>query len=96
MEVNVGMSQTIEIIRYGSLQKARFSANLPPNNLFPLSEATTLTAVIDLLDIPSDSIQLAMLNHRAVSRQAVIRPGDRLALFPKEYPIFIDWNDYRL
>ena len=90
------MSQTIEIIRYGSLRGPQFSSHLPPDNLFPLSEATTLTAVIDLLDIPIGSIQLAMLNHRAVSDQAVVRPGDRLALFPREYPIFIDWNDYRL
>lgn len=90
------MSQTIEIIRYGSLRDAQPSAALPPDNLFPLSRATTLAAVIDRLDIPSDSIQLVMLNHRAVSKQAVIRPGDRLALFPKEYPIFIDWNGYRL
>ena len=90
------MSQTIQIIRYGSLREAGASAPQPPDNLFPLSKATTLADLIDLLDITSDSVQLAMLNHRAVSRQAVVRPGDRLALFPKEYPIFIDWNDYRL
>ncbi len=37
-----------------------------------------------------------MLNHRAVSAEEVVRPGDRLALVPKEWPILVDWNDYRL
>ncbi|NNK13285.1 MAG: hypothetical protein HKP52_03520 [Desulfofustis sp.] len=90
------MSQRIEIICYGSLRDAGSSASTPPNNHLPLSEATTLATIIDRLDISSDSLQLIMLNHRAVSKEAVIKPGDRLALFPKEYPIFIDWNDYRL
>ena len=90
------MSQTIEIIRYGSLRETKTSAASSADNLFPLSEATPLAKVIDQLTIPDDAIQLVMLNHRAVSNQAIVRPGDRLALFPKEYPIFIDWNDYRL
>lgn len=90
------MSQKIQIICYGSLRDTRSSAALPPDNLLPLPEETTLATVIGRLDIPRDSIQLVMLNHRAVSKEAVVKPGDRLALFPKEYPIFIDWNDYRL
>lgn len=90
------MSQTIEIIRYGSLREARASSTSSPDDHFPLSEATTLAHVIDQLAIPGDAIQLAMLNHRAVSKHATVRPGDRLALFPKEYPIFVDWKDYRL
>lgn len=90
------MSHTIEIIRYGSLRDVQSSTALPPDNQFPLSEETTLATVINRLDIPPGSIQLVMHNHRAVSKDAVIKPGDRLALFPQEYPIFIDWNDYRL
>ena len=90
------MSQTIKLIFYGSLRDIQSSAALPPDNRFPLSEETTLATVIDRLDIPPGSIRLVMHNHRAVTKEAVIKPGDRLALFPKEYPIFIDWNDYRL
>ena len=89
------MSQTIKIVYYGSLRKLRANPPSSPDNLFPLSEATTLANVLDQLAIPGDAIQLAMLNHRAVSKKAIIRPGDRLALFPVEYPIFIDWIDYR-
>ena len=90
------MSKKIQIICYGSLREALSNASLPPDNLLPLSENTSLTTVIDRLHIPHDSIQLVMLNHRAVSKKAIVKPGDRLALFPNEYPIFIDWNDYRL
>lgn len=87
------MSQTIKIIRYGSL---RTGSNAPADTLVPLAEATSLATLIEQLDVERDSIQLAMLNHRAVSGEAIVCPGDRLALFPKEYPIFVDWNDYRL
>ena len=90
------MSQTIQIIYYGSLRKFRDSSLSSSGNNFPLSEATTLATVMGQLAIPIDAIQLVMLNHRAVSKSAIIRPGDRLALFPMEYPIFIDWKDYRL
>ena len=90
------MSKTIEIVYYGSLRKLQASSSPSSGNLFPLSEATTLAEILDQLSIPGEVIQLAMLNHRAVSKKAIIRPGDRLALFPVEYPIFIDWQDYRL
>jgi len=26
---------------------------------------------------------------------AMVGNGDRVALFPKEYPIFVDWHSYR-
>ena len=90
------MSKAIEIIRYGSLRETRINTDLSVDNLFPLSEATPLAKVLDQLTVRGEEIQLVMLNHRAVSDQAIVRPGDRLALFPKEYPIFIDWNDYRM
>ncbi len=90
------MSQSIEIIFYGSLRDRRAGVNATADDLFPLSEATSLAALIDRLEVEREAIQLAMLNHRAVSAEEMVRPGDRLALFPKEYPIFIDWNDYRL
>jgi hypothetical protein len=35
------------------------------------------------------------LNNRAVPKNSTIHPGDRLSLFPREYPIFVDWKDHR-
>jgi hypothetical protein len=39
---------------------------------------------------------MALVNHRAVPKTTLIRPGDRLSLFPREYPIFADWKDFRV
>lgn len=54
-----------------------------------------LMELLDCLEIASDRVQLAMVNHRAVSLDHVIHPGDRIALFPKEYAIFADWKNFR-
>jgi hypothetical protein len=40
-------------------------------------------------------VQLAMVNHKAVPKNSTIHPGDRLALFPKEYIVFADWHDLK-
>jgi molybdopterin converting factor small subunit len=60
-----------------------------------LKAPSPLCEVLNLLPIPSDKVQLAMVNHRAVYRDHMIRPGDRVALFPKEYAFFADWKDFR-
>jgi hypothetical protein len=36
-----------------------------------------------------------MVNHRAANLDTVVGAGDRVALFPREYPIFVDWHTYR-
>ena len=36
-----------------------------------------------------------MINHRAAAVDTTVRAGDRIALFPGEYPIFADWHTYR-
>ena len=60
-----------------------------------LEAPSPLSEVLNLLPIQSDRIQLAMANHRAVSRDHVVHPVDRISLFPKEYPFFADWKDFR-
>jgi len=60
-----------------------------------LKAPSPLSEVLNLLPIQSEGVQVAMVNHRAVSRDHMIYPGDRIALFPKEYPFFPDWKDYR-
>jgi len=51
--------------------------------------------LLQQLGIPRDHVQLIMVNHRAVTADMCVRPGDRVALFPQEYPIFPDWKDFR-
>jgi hypothetical protein len=60
-----------------------------------LQVPTAIPDVLDLLRIPSKNVSLAMVNHRSVPKDSVIQPGDRLSLFPREYPIFADWLDHR-
>ena len=60
-----------------------------------LKSPISLADILISLKIPPDIVQLAMLNNRSVTKDATVNPGDRLSLFPKEYPIFVDWKDHR-
>jgi len=63
---------------------------------FDLQVLTGIPAVLDLSNIPAKEVGLAMVNHRSVPKGSLIHPGDRLSLFPREYPIFADWLDHCL
>jgi len=55
----------------------------------------TLDDILSRLGISKDLVQVIMRSHRAVLPTTTINPGDRLALFPKEYPFFPDWLQLR-
>lgn len=79
---------------FGSLQPNLEEAHglleeLPSNGELSLFE------LLNELNIPRDRVQLVMINNRAVKMDARVRTGDRVALFPREYPVFVDWKDYR-
>ena len=84
----------IQIHWFGSLATALAETKKPPVTL-PLSEPTPLPEILDHLDIPGSLVQLVMVNHRAVPGETMIHPRDRIALFPREYPFFVDWKDFR-
>jgi hypothetical protein len=84
----------IEVVLLGSLVK-RFQEVSGHSKLLELQGPVPLPEVLKLLSIPPDKVQLAMVNHRAVAPDCLIRPGDRVTLFPKEYPLFADWKDFR-
>lgn len=86
--------QQLEVYAYGSLQPVLKDTrerleDVPPDAQLPLTE------LLHRLGISRDQVQLVLLNHRPAAMDAVVRPGDRVALFPPEYPIFADWKDYR-
>ena len=89
------MSEMVHVILYGRLWKSGINSQNPSDNMLAISEATPLKNVIRQLDLGDDKVQMAMCNHRAVPKDAVVNPGDRLALFPMEYPVYPDWNDFR-
>jgi hypothetical protein len=88
------MRPPTQVCLFGSLRKRLGDRKDLPIQL-DLKTPTPLTEVLETLEIPSDAVQLSMVNYRAVPRDTTIYPGDRLSLFPKEYPVFVDWNDLR-
>ena len=80
---------------FGSLRKKVGRLDDSPI-LIDMANPMHIIDVLGLLDIDSDWVQLAMVNFKAVSKETTLRPGDRLALFPREYPIFADWKDLRV
>jgi molybdopterin converting factor small subunit len=83
-----------EVHLFGSLRKNAQGIRSYPIH-YELESPASLKEFLDSLEIASDRVQLAMVNHRAVSLDHVIHPGDRIALFPKEYTIFADWKNFR-
>ncbi len=88
------MEQTVTLCRFGSLRDG--SAD-PTGSVvrIALSGPAALREILRLAGIPLEQVQLVMLNHRSVPGDTVVHPGDRLAVFPREYPIFADWRDHR-
>jgi len=60
-----------------------------------LETPTPISEVLKLVGIPLEHVSLAMVNHRSVPKESTVSSGDRIAVFPKEYPIFADWGDLR-
>jgi molybdopterin converting factor small subunit len=88
------MPDSITIIPYGSLKKETATA-LSGNQVHPIGHRQPLCQFLETIGIPRNRIQLAMINHRAAGLDTVVGAGDRVALFPKEYPIFVDWHTFR-
>ena len=88
------MKPSTEIHLFGSLGKTFRNQNGRPVQL-ELEGSMSIMDILKNLTIDAEAIQLAMINHRTVTKDSVVYPGDRLSLFPKEYPIFADWKDFR-
>ena len=85
------MAKTIEVFLFGSLLKKFGDQRLE----LELKGPTQLPEILRTLGIPSEHVQLSMVNYRAVSKDSTIQPGDRVSLFPIDYPVFTDWKDFR-
>ena len=88
------MSEDLTIIPYGSLQS---EVGLSPGEalVHAVRFRQPLSAVLEATGITADRIQLVMVNHRPAGLETEVGPGDRVALFPVEYPIFVDWHAFR-
>lgn len=84
----------IDVRAFGSLQQALMDGKSSLQGQ-KLDTELPVFELIKKLGISREHVQLVMVNHRAVRRNALVRPGDRVALFPQEYPVFTDWKDFR-
>jgi molybdopterin converting factor small subunit len=85
---------TAEVYLFGSLSHESKGNKAHPIQ-YALQEPISLNDLFHCLGIFSDRVQLAMVNYRAVPLDHLVHPGDRIALFPKEYAIFADWKNFR-
>lgn len=88
------MPDEIIIVPYGSLQKET-GATPGGHQAHPIEHRQPLCQFLETIGVSGNRIQLAMVNHRAAALDTVVGAGDRVALFPREYPIFVDWHTYR-
>jgi hypothetical protein len=48
----------------------------------PIDDPLTITEFLERTNVPTDQARMLMLNHKRADLDAVVRPGDRLAVFP--------------
>ncbi|RLB78576.1 MAG: hypothetical protein DRH15_09965 [Deltaproteobacteria bacterium] len=87
------MNNRVIIHTYGNL-----GTILPENNkpiLLSLTKSLSVKELLGRIGVSPNSVQLIMVNHRAVAIDAIVNPGDRISLFGHEYPVFADWLDQR-
>jgi hypothetical protein len=90
------MSEYVEVVLYGSLQNSLGRSSMPASIQLELRKPAPFVDVLDRLGIALGLVQLVMVNHRAVPKDVLIQPNDRLALFPREYPVYPDWESFWL
>jgi hypothetical protein len=88
------MTSEVHVFLFGSLAKGNKGGEPHPMQL-AFRAPKPLPEVLNVLRIEPQDVSLAMVNYRSVPKDCLIHPGDRLSLFPLEYPIFADWMDHR-
>jgi len=86
------MSVQTKVVLYGSLRPDRAREEEID---FIQEKSLRVEDLLAQMRVPAEGVQLMMVNHRAVPPDYVVNPGDRVALFPREYMIFADWKNYR-
>ncbi len=85
------MKPPTDVFYFGSLSRERGNDHCT----LDLPEPAPVREVLERVQILPSRVQLIMVNYRAVPPDHLIQPGDRVALFPREYAIFADWRDLR-
>jgi len=88
------MKPMTEIHLFGSLRKMVGEQEHHPLKI-NIEGSMPIIEFLKIVEIEPEDVQLAMINYKATSEYSTVQPGDRLSLFPREYPIFADWKDLR-
>jgi hypothetical protein len=80
---------------YGSLDGATGNMDREPLTEYPLEESLPVREFLNRFPDLAGRVQLVMVNHKAVPPDHIVHPGDRVALFPREYLVFADWKNLR-
>lgn len=86
------MAARTMVFLYGSLKPKTAPE---PGMEYSLEESLSVRELQLRIPVSPERVQWVMVNHRAVPSEHIINPGDRVALFPREYRVFADWKDYR-
>jgi rubredoxin len=57
-----------------------------------LKNGSAVLEAIQASGIPTDRVKLALVNHAGALLSQPLKNGDRISLFPAEYPVFVDWG----
>ncbi len=57
-----------------------------------LKNGAMVQEAIQALGIPKERVKLIFVNHTGAFLEQPLKEGDRVSLFPAEYPIFTDWE----
>jgi putative ubiquitin-RnfH superfamily antitoxin RatB of RatAB toxin-antitoxin module len=57
-----------------------------------IKAGAAVQGVIQTLGIPKERVKLILVNHTGVLLDQPLKEGDRVSLFPAEYPVFADWK----
>jgi len=57
-----------------------------------LKNGATVQETIQALGIPKERVKLIFVNHTGAFLDQPLKDGDRVSLFPAEYPVFADWE----
>ncbi len=57
-----------------------------------LKDGSTVEEAIQTSGIPKERIKLILVNHTGALMNQPLKNGDRVSLFPAEYPVFVDWE----
>ncbi len=87
------MTREVIIRLFGSLR--RYEKDSSSTITFPCPEPLSLAKVLLAISAEREKVQVVFANGRPVRDDYLVVPGDRISIFPREYPIFADWKDFR-